>query len=130
MFEEEENVYYRILFFAIERGRTPALSLTNALEEIGRLFFKLNSEKRNCSREIDFSNLAHKKQRTAMEFHELEKDPWCDEANPRKVDFEQARKDNFPQFFFKKINLKFFSQISAAAYRIRDGIVRTPCDVF
>ena len=35
-------------------------------------------------------------------------DPWCDPANPRIVDFEQ---------------------ISAAAYKIRDGIVRTPCDV-
>ena len=35
-------------------------------------------------------------------------DPWCDPANPRVVDFEQ---------------------ISAAAYKIRDGIVRTPCDV-
>ncbi len=43
-----------------------------------------------------------------MEFHELEKDPWCDEANPRKVDFEQARKDNFPQFFLKKLTLSFF----------------------
>ena len=36
------------------------------------------------------------------------KDPWCDEGNPRVVPFEQ---------------------ISAAAYKIRDGIVRTPCDV-
>ena len=35
-------------------------------------------------------------------------DPWCDEKNPRVVNFEQ---------------------ISAAAYRVRDGIVRTPCDV-
>ena len=35
-------------------------------------------------------------------------DPWCDPANPRVVDFEQ---------------------ISAAAYKIRDGIIRTPCDV-
>ncbi len=42
------------------------------------------------------------------EFRELEHDPWCDENNPRTVEFEQ---------------------ISAAAYRIRDGIVRTPCDV-
>eukprot|EP00095_Tigriopus_kingsejongensis_P001631 maker-scaffold121_size336169-snap-gene-0.12 protein:Tk01631 transcript:maker-scaffold121_size336169-snap-gene-0.12-mRNA-1 annotation:"inorganic pyrophosphatase" len=36
------------------------------------------------------------------------KDPWCDPENPRVVQFEQ---------------------ISAAAYRVRDGIVRTPCDV-
>ena len=35
-------------------------------------------------------------------------DPWCDPANPRVLDFEQ---------------------VSAAAYKIRDGIVRTPCDV-
>jgi len=35
-------------------------------------------------------------------------DPWCDERNPRTLDFEA---------------------ISAAAYRIRDGVVRTPCDV-
>lgn len=36
------------------------------------------------------------------------KDPWCDLDNPRVVKFEE---------------------ISAAAYRIRDGVVRTPCDV-
>ncbi len=36
------------------------------------------------------------------------KDPWCDPENPRVLHFEE---------------------ISAAAYRIRDGIVRTPCDV-
>ena len=35
-------------------------------------------------------------------------DPWCDEKNPRIVDFEK---------------------ISAAAYRIHGGIVKTPCDV-
>ena len=35
-------------------------------------------------------------------------DPWCDERNPRTVQFEQ---------------------ISAADYRIRGGIVKTPCDV-
>ena len=35
-------------------------------------------------------------------------DPFCDPNNPSVVPFEQ---------------------ISAAAYRIRDGIVRTPCDV-
>jgi len=34
-------------------------------------------------------------------------DPWCDEKNPRIVDFEK---------------------ISAAAYRIHGGIVKTPCD--
>ena len=36
-----------------------------------------------------------------MEFHELEKDPWCDEANPRKVDFEQARKRQVPTKILK-----------------------------
>ena len=35
-------------------------------------------------------------------------DPWCDEKNPRIVDFEK---------------------ICAAAYRIHGGIVKTPCDV-
>ena len=35
-------------------------------------------------------------------------DPWCDDLNPRICNFEN---------------------ISAAAYKIRDGIVRTPCDV-
>merc|ERR1712156_677396 len=35
------------------------------------------------------------------------KDPWCDPKNPRVVEFQN---------------------VSAAAYRIRDGIVRTPCD--
>merc|ERR1719361_2337277 len=35
------------------------------------------------------------------------KDPWCDPENPRVVSFEN---------------------VSAAAYRIRDGIVRSPCD--
>ena len=40
--------------------------------------------------------------------HEELTDPWCDDLNPRDVQFEQ---------------------ISAAAYRIRDGVVRTPCDV-
>jgi len=35
------------------------------------------------------------------------KDPWCDPENPRVVSFEN---------------------VSAAAYRIRGGIVRTPCD--
>jgi len=35
------------------------------------------------------------------------KDPWCDPENPRIVSFEN---------------------VSAAAYRIRDGIVRSPCD--
>lgn len=34
-------------------------------------------------------------------------DPWCDPDNPRTVHFQE---------------------VSAAAYRIRDGIVRTPCD--
>lgn len=36
------------------------------------------------------------------------KDPWCDPENPRIVSFEN---------------------VSAAAFRIRDGIVRSPCDV-
>ena len=36
-------------------------------------------------------------------------DPWCDDLNPRICNFEN---------------------ISAAAYKIRDGIVRTPCDVW
>jgi len=35
------------------------------------------------------------------------KDPWCDPENPRIVSFEN---------------------VSAAAFRIRDGIVRSPCD--
>ena len=35
-------------------------------------------------------------------------DPWCDDENPKVVKFES---------------------ISAAAYKIRDGIVKTPCDV-
>ena len=35
-------------------------------------------------------------------------DPWCDEKNPKIVDFEK---------------------ICAAAYRIHGGIVKTPCDV-
>ena len=36
------------------------------------------------------------------------KDFWCDSANPRSVPFEL---------------------VTSAAYRIRDGIVKTPCDV-
>ena len=43
-----------------------------------------------------------------MDEQEIIKDPWCDLDNPRVVKFEE---------------------ISAAAYRIRDGVVRTPCDV-
>ena len=35
-------------------------------------------------------------------------DPWCDDMNPKTVGFES---------------------ISAAAYKIKSGIVRTPCDV-
>jgi len=38
---------------------------------------------------------------------EIPDDPWCDDLNPRICNFEN---------------------ISAAAYKIRDGIVRTPCD--
>ena len=40
--------------------------------------------------------------------NELPADPWCDENNPRVIQFEK---------------------ISAAAYRIHGGIVKTPCDV-
>ena len=36
------------------------------------------------------------------------KDPWCDPENPRIVGFED---------------------ITAASFRIRSGIIRTPCDV-
>ena len=43
-----------------------------------------------------------------MSITEAPADPWCDEKNPRIVDFEK---------------------ISAAAYRIHGGIVKTPCDV-
>ena len=39
---------------------------------------------------------------------EIPCDPWCDDENPRVISFES---------------------ISAAAYRIKDGVVRTPCDV-
>jgi hypothetical protein len=46
--------------------------------------------------------------RTMCDFVNIPKDPWCDFDNPRVVEFEQ---------------------ISAAAYKIRGGVVRTPCDV-
>ena len=39
---------------------------------------------------------------------EIPKDPYCDDDNPTVVNFER---------------------ISAAAYRIHGGVVKTPCDV-
>lgn len=36
------------------------------------------------------------------------KDPWCEPENPRRIPFEL---------------------VTSAAYRIRDGVVKTPCDV-
>ena len=40
--------------------------------------------------------------------NEIPKDPYCDDDNPTVVNFER---------------------ISAAAYRIHGGVVKTPCDV-
>ena len=45
---------------------------------------------------------------TTISTNEIPADPWCDENEPKIVNFES---------------------ISAAAYRIAGGIVRTPCDV-
>lgn len=45
---------------------------------------------------------------TAAPAGQIIMDPWCDPAKPRVVPFEK---------------------VTSAAYRVRDGIVKTPCDV-